>query len=568
MKTWSIYTKIGAIIGIIIVSGAISASLSVRATSKLAATMDHLNNNLFEQRKLAFQTMDTQRLITLATRELILEQDPAKKKSILSNFEDKKREQDSLLEKLEAITDENGKGLIKEFKNSADEWHQIVARSRDLTFKSQDTEATKIIFEEAQSHLVQMRAALTQIGDYAAKNAQEASSNAHNLAQSANLTGVLSCIFSAVISSLLAFFVLRGMNKRINLVIGNLADNSTQVSTSSQQIASASEELSAGANQQAASLQETTASVEEISAMIGKNAKSAEDSKQISESSEISMRRGREAVGQMIQSMKEIDKSNSEIARQIEKSNQEVSEIAQVISEIGNKTKIINDIVFQTKLLSFNASVEAARAGEHGKGFAVVAEEVGNLAQMSGSAAKEINAMLEGSIKKVEGIVNSTRTNVASLIGAGKEKVQVGNDIAHHCDEAINQIAESVRQVGVQIHQIALASQEQAHGIQEINTAMLQLDQVTQQNASAAHQTSGAASGLANQAENLASAVDMLIQTIQGSNKGGPKELRLLSSNKNLLSVNFKKTKTSMTAKKVMGSDVIPSVDDPRFENV
>ena len=72
-----------------------------------------------------------------------------------------------------------------------------------------------------------------------------------------------------------------------------------------------------------------------------------------------------------------------------------------LISEIGNKTKVINDIVFQTKLLSFNASVEAARAGEHGKGFSVVAEEVGNLAHMSGNSAKEITQLLESSINRV-----------------------------------------------------------------------------------------------------------------------------------------------------------------------
>jgi methyl-accepting chemotaxis protein len=76
---------------------------------------------------------------------------------------------------------------------------------------------------------------------------------------------------------------------------------------------------------------------------------------------------------------------------QINYSNEQMSEIVKVIQEIETKTKVINDIVFQTKLLSFNASVEAARAGEQGKGFAVVAEEVGNLAQMSGNAAKEIS---------------------------------------------------------------------------------------------------------------------------------------------------------------------------------
>ena len=79
-------------------------------------------------------------------------------------------------------------------------------------------------------------------------------------------------------------------------------------------------------------------------------------------------------------------------------------EILGYIKSIEEKTKVINDIVFQTKLLSFNASVEAARAGEQGKGFAVVAEEVGNLATMSGTSAEEISKLLESSISHIESI--------------------------------------------------------------------------------------------------------------------------------------------------------------------
>ena len=98
---------------------------------------------------------------------------------------------------------------------------------------------------------------------------------------------------------------------------------------------------------------------------------------------------GRESVNQMRLSMQDIENSINHMSHQVGESNEQIENIVKIIGEISNKTAIINDIVFQTKLLSFNASVEAARAGEHGKGFAVVAEEVGNLAQMSGTAAKE-----------------------------------------------------------------------------------------------------------------------------------------------------------------------------------
>lgn len=76
-------------------------------------------------------------------------------------------------------------------------------------------------------------------------------------------------------------------------------------------------------------------------------------------------------------------------------SNKKITEITKVISEVAAKTQVINEIVFKTKLLSFNASVEAARAGDQGRGFSVVAEEVGNLAKMSGDAAKEISNITE-----------------------------------------------------------------------------------------------------------------------------------------------------------------------------
>ena len=73
-----------------------------------------------------------------------------------------------------------------------------------------------------------------------------------------------------------------------------------------------------------------------------------------------------------------------------------------IIQEIEDKTKAIDEIVFQTKLLSFNASVEAERAGEHGRGFSVVAQEVGNLAQLSGKSAAEINEILKRKYKSGE----------------------------------------------------------------------------------------------------------------------------------------------------------------------
>jgi hypothetical protein len=118
----------------------------------------------------------------------------------------------------------------------------------------------------------------------------------------------------------------------------------------------------------------------------------------------------------------EIQETNKKLVDDVLEGNRKISEIVELVKEIGNKTKVINDIVFQTKLLSFNASVEAARAGEHGKGFAVVAEEVGNLASMSGQASKEISALLENLN------TDSTQFNkIASPTSTGYELEKISN---------------------------------------------------------------------------------------------------------------------------------------------
>ncbi len=318
------------------------------------------------------------------------------------------------------------------------------------------------------------------------------------------------------VAAILGFLIIRGPMANLNDLANGLSQTADEVATMSAEIASTSVQLSSGATQQAAALEETSASMEEMSAMVTRNSENAEKSQESSVQSQQSAERGKKVVLEMIHSIEQIDNSNANIMTQIEDSNRQFSEIVKVIADIGNKTKVINEIVFQTKLLSFNASVEAARAGEHGKGFAVVAEEVGNLAQMSGNAAAEITQMLDSSIQKVEGIVNSTKSKVESLVRVGKEKVESGTLVANQCGEVLDEIVESVQGVNQMVIQIAEGSQEQSKGVQEINKAMIQLNSVTQQNTSASQESSSAAERLSAQASILRESVQSVMQTLSG----------------------------------------------------
>ncbi len=331
-------------------------------------------------------------------------------------------------------------------------------------------------------------------------------------------------MLSLIVSGLLlgigvAFAFANYIIKAINLVTELLTQNSVQLAGASETIASSSQELSQATTEQAASLQQTAASIEQMSSMVTKNSENARMAADTSSQSQLRVEEGKSAVEQMANAMGDINSANDNIMNQINQSNAQMTEILTVILEIGNKTKVINDIVFQTKLLSFNASVEAARAGEHGKGFAVVAEEVGNLAQMSGNAAKEISQMLAEGNQKVAKIVANTKSSVESLIKEGKSKVEIGNNVAQQCGQILNSIVSNVGDVNRMAGEISLASQEQSMGVREITNAIGQLETATQQNAANSEQSSKAAEELASQAETLRSAVGDLIQLVRGKNE-------------------------------------------------
>jgi methyl-accepting chemotaxis protein len=465
-----------------------------------------------------------------------------------------------------------GKQLAAQFQASLDKWYPALEKMRELT-KADDRKGVVDLIENVETPIRnEVRATLQAMNELTTKRINESVVAAKASYITARNLVLAVSFFSILAGALLAFFIMRSVSKAIDQVISSLTDNSTQVTSAAQQIASSSEQLSQAATEQASSLEETASSIEEMNSMVQKNSENARKSAEISTTSHESASRGQQVVQEMIRAIEDINASNQQIA-----------EIVKVIGDIGNKTKVINDIVFQTKLLSFNASVEAARAGEHGKGFAVVAEEVGKLAQMSGNAAKEISTMLDGSMQKVEGIVNETKT-----------KVESGTKIAQQCGEVLGDIVTNVSSVNQMVSEISTACQEQSQGVQEITKAMSQLDQVTQENASTSEEAASAAEELAAQAESLRGVVRTLVQTIKGgqdargsehahsepaaqkpaapkpATEAGGKVVHLKNSaGRKSAASGARHPAEGGTLKKAAGMDSgIPSEDDPRFSDV
>ena len=246
----------------------------------------------------------------------------------------------------------------------------------------------------------------------------------------------------------------------VRTALQGVREVSVQLADASGQLSSASDEISTGAQEQASSLEETASTLEEITATVKQNSDSAQQARQLASSSKEVAEKGGAVVGHAVEAMGEINQSSKKIADII---------IA------------IDEIAFQTNLLALNAAVEAARAGEQGRGFAVVASEVRNLAQRSATSAKEIKALIEDSVKKVD----------------------AGTELVNRSGSTLGEIVTSVKRVTDIITEIAAASKEQSTGIDQVNKAVSQMDTVTQRNASQTEEMSATAQTLTDQAEQL-----------------------------------------------------------------
>jgi methyl-accepting chemotaxis protein len=390
--------------------------------------------------------------------------------------------------------------------------------------------------------------------------------------------------FSMVVGLLFAWMLTRGLLSSLRAAVSGLKSESTQVTEASNQSRKRAEELSASSTEQSTAIQETAASLEEINAMLKRTSENAKNLNSSSIKSSESATQGQKSVRDVLGAMNAIQDSNTQIRAQVEQSNKKITDIVTVISEIGQKTKVINDIVFQTKLLSFNASVEAARAGEHGKGFAVVAEEVGNLAQMSGNAAKEISDMLSSSISKVEGIVEETKRSIEGLVVEGKSKVDFGVQTAKRCGESLDEIVNQVEAVKSMVNDIASAIGEQTQGIGEISKAISQLDEATQVNSHLAEKTTSESVKLSGRVQSLGTIVNQLENMIiqnASANRKVPPPVDTVKAPKAVKMESFKRPQKSEVSAthakpqekqpKAVGAEdyeTVPNSDDPRFQDV
>ena len=339
----------------------------------------------------------------------------------------------------------------------------------------------------------------------------------------------LSILFT-LITGLLVSHSAKRIAQVLNVIVSGLNDVINSVFQRSRDIAKSSVDLSAESSRQASALQETATAIEEIQAIAKQNLDSTELSAELSAKTKSAAENGFAVVEELNQAVADMDQSNAKTKAEIAASYQQIQQISQLILGISEKTKLINDIVFQTKLLSFNASVEAARAGEHGNGFAVVAEEVGNLAAMAGSSAHEIQTTLQDGIQKVTYIIESSEKRINNSFETSSAQTAKCVKIASECKQSLQSILENGLKTYDALNQITTASGEQVKAIEQVSIAIQQIDQATQNNALLAQKTENYSSELGRQSEELRQASLELNELVHGAaetehdNAGSPDE--------------------------------------------
>lgn len=248
-------------------------------------------------------------------------------------------------------------------------------------------------------------------------------------------------------------------------VIRQIGASSKLVSDGSSKMSDNSTTLSQAATEQAATVEELNASIVEISSNISANADSAGKAKVLADDCMKIVNEGNVKMTDMLHAMEEINETSSQIA---------------------NIIKTIEDISFQTNILSLNASIEAARAGEAGKGFAVVAGEVGQLAGKTAEAAKNTTALIKTSLAAVEN----------------------GTVMANETAKMLSKIVSETDDTAKVIDKIAAASQEQADSVKQILVGMDQISTSVQM-------TSGSSAECAASAEELSGQAKVLLDLVQ-----------------------------------------------------
>ena len=238
----------------------------------------------------------------------------------------------------------------------------------------------------------------------------------------------------------------------VNFTIDELRNLVTQINTTTLQVASAAQETQATAlhltdasDHQAQQITEVSTAITDMAGSIEQVSQNASQSSDVATQSVNLAAQGNEAVKKAISGM-------DTIRKQIQETSKRMKRLGESSQQIGDIVELINDIAEQTNILSLNAAIQAAMAGEAGRGFAVVADEVQRLAERSGSATKQIDALVKTIQSDTNEAISSMERSTTEVVtgaklsqdaGASLEQIEA---VSHRLADLINNISDAAKQ--------------------------------------------------------------------------------------------------------------------------
>ncbi|SFU35280.1 methyl-accepting chemotaxis protein [Pseudoduganella namucuonensis] len=509
-------TRLAIGFGLVFLLLLVVAALGINRVQRIDSILTNISdvNNVKQRYAIDFRGSVHDRSIALRDVVLAADANAARPhvemiKTLADNYAKSAAPLDRVIAEGEGVTAEE-RSALEGIKASEARAQPLIAKIIELRLADQAPEATALLRKQAAPAFVDWLAAVNKLIDLEEKTSHEQAGSATSVARSFSVFMVVLCAIAIALGTAAAWFISRGLLRQLggepeyaasivaDIASGNLAvdirtrpddkgslllamrgmrdslvDIVGQVRTGTQTIAANSREIASGnldlssrTETQASNIEETASSMEQLTGAVKQNSEHAMQANQLAMSASEVAVKGGAVVEEVVRTMASINESSRKI-----------------VDIIG----VIDGIAFQTNILALNAAVEAARAGEQGRGFAVVATEVRSLAQRSAGAAKEIKALIDDSV----------------------EKVDAGARLVDQAGATMQEIVGSVKRVTDIMGEISTASMEQTSGIEQVNEAIGKMDQVVQQNAALVEQAAAAAASLEGQAGNLSRVVSV-----------------------------------------------------------